>query len=31
MEDALADVLRLGYTITGMLALWIGFDLGYRY
>lgn len=31
MEDALSEVIRLGYTIVGMLALWIGYDIGYRY
>lgn len=31
MEDVLSEVICLGYTIVGMLALWIGYDIGYRY
>lgn len=31
MEEAMSEAIFLGYTIVGMLALWIGYDIGYRY
>jgi len=31
MEDSLAECVRLGYTLLGLVAVWIGYDIGYRF
>jgi len=31
MEDLIAECVRLGYTLVGLVSLWIGYDIGYRF